>query len=267
MFKKFNFKKECIHCVPDKNLIGKRVLCGDAYKEIIEQVQSNNWTSRRKLLVEIDESADICPFGTKDTGSGIDRVRYYTFVYYDPEWDEKNKETTYYCVLVKGINKFMFDCEKPSSHIYAKFTDKNLANNWCITHDKFAKIAEAWEDGKTIQVYSLLFNGKWIDCEYYEPCWNLDAEYRVKPDEPVEVETSEGKMYLANGAEIPKKRRMTNKELAYWLSTGKGQLRLRSGDISTYLIYTKDDSYASKGYMIRGWDEEEWHEPEVEVSV
>ena len=268
------FKKEYIHCVPDKSLIGKRVLCGDVYKEIIEQVQSNNWISRRKLLVGIDEIADICPFGTKDTGSGIDRVCYYTFIYYDPEWDKKDEETVYYCYLDRGIEQiqFLYSNKKPSSHIYARFTDKNLANNWCITHDKFAKIAKAWEDGKTIQFHSIYpsFNEEWLDCANSQPSWDLNTEYRVKPDEPIEIETSKGKMYLANGAEIPKKRRMTNRELAKWLAYSNGQWRSADANLIgmtySYGMY-EDAEEVLEGIMIRGWDETEWYEPEIEVSV
>lgn len=68
--------------------------------------------------------------------------------------------------------------------------------------------------------------------------------------------------YLVEELKEPK--RMTNRELAKWLAQGNGQLKLRSGDISTYFIYTKDNSYVPKDYMIRGWDEAEWHEPIVQ---
>lgn len=262
------FKRECIHCIPDESLIGKRVLCSDTFKGIMVQVESNNWPSCREVLVEIDENADLYPFGTSDTGSSMDVVHYYTFVYYDPEWDEKDKETTYYCYLNK--DEFMFDSEKPSSHIYATFTDVRKATKWCCSHDKFAEIAKAWEDGKIIQVYSPSFQGgKWIDCGYHEPCWDVNVKYRVKPDEPVEVETSEGKMYLANGAEIPKKRRMTNRELARWLAQGNGQWRgIANNTIGmSYSYGIFDDKEILDGIMIRGWDETEWHEPEIEVGV
>ena len=267
LFKKFKFKKEFIHCVPDESLIGKRVLCGDTYKEIIEQVESNNWKSCRERLVEIDESADIYPFGTKDTGSGIDRVRYYTFIYYDPEWDGK---TVYYCYLDKDVKRscFSYTSKKPDTHIYAKFTRVGDALDWCYNHNEFAEIAKAWEDGKTIQFRSFLFNEEWHDCADNQPSWDLGIKYRVKPDEPIEVETSEGKMYLANGAEIPKKRRMTNRELSKWLAQGNGECRFNSGIRSTTYTYTHDNEQVTdKNVMIRTWDETEWHEPEVEVSV
>ena len=354
------FKKEFIHCVPDESLIGKRVLCADTYKEIIEQVESDNWKSCREILVEIDENKAFCPFGIKEGGSN--RVHYCPFVYYDPEW---NEETTYYCYLDRDDEtiQFMFDHEKPSSHIYAEFTDISLANSWCEAHDKFAEIAKAWEDGKTIQynsgtwkdcadnqpswelgteyrikpdeeiydvyittcfqhtpefmifkhsmavhrggicyykgtksecenwieshkkfkdlMYAWEYEDKtiqyyseswedWEDCPDNNPFWNSNIEYRVKLDEPVEVETSEGKMYLANGAEIPKKRRMTNRELAKWIAQGKGQWKgvaTCAVKNSYSYIYGTDDIKVPDSIMIRGWNETEWHEPEVEVSV
>ena len=273
LFKKFNFKKEYIHCVPDESLIGKCVLCGDTYKKIIEQVESNNWPSYRRVLVEIDESVDICPFGINDTGIIKDRIRYCPFVYYDPEWDKEDEKTVYYCYLDKDGKRscFSYTSKKPDTHIYVEFIRVGDALDWCYNHGKFAEIAKAWEDGKTIQfrtLYPSLFNEEWLDCPNNQPSWDLNTEYRVKPNEPVEVETSEGKMYLANGAEIPKKRRMTNRELAKWLAQGNGECRFNSGIRSTTYTYTHDNEpVTDKNVTIRGWNEEEWHEPEVEVSV
>ena len=353
------FKKEFIHCVPDESLIGKRVLYGDTYKEIIEQVGSDNWKSCRKVLIEIDENKAFCPFGIKEDDAN--RIHYRPFVYYDPEW---NEETIYYCYLDRDdeIIQFMYDDKKPSSYIYATFTDEHEATKWCNSHDKFAEIAKAWEDGKTIQyceygekdwcdcepcwdlnveyrvkpdeetvyycyldkdgkrscfsytskkpdthIYAKFtrvsdaldwcynhngfaeiakawedgktiqfhsiypsFNEEWLDCANSQPSWDLNTEYRIKPDEPVEVETSEGKMYLANGAKIPKKRRMTNRELAKWLAQSKGQWRSADanfiGMTYSYGMY-EDAEEVLAGIMIRDWDETEWHEPEVEMSV
>ena len=172
MFKKFNFKQEYIHCIPsDESLIGKRVLYGDTWTDIKGQVESNNWTSCRRTLKSIDYES-CCPFIIDNDF----KTGQYKFIYYDPEW---NEETTYYCFLDRDIDRFMFDYEKPSSHIYAEFTNRNLADHWCKTHDKFAEIAKAWEDGKTIQHNS----GTWHDCHDNNPFWDLNTEYRVKPDE------------------------------------------------------------------------------------
>ena len=186
MFKKIIFKKECIHCVPDESLIGKRVLYGDTWTSIKEQVESNNWTSRRRTLNSISYDFDY-PFVIKDDYKILGR---YKFVYYDSEWDEDDEETICYCYLDRDIEpiQFMINYEKPSSHIYAEFTDRDLACKWCYMHDRIAYIAKAWEDGKTIQFLSRQqqLNGEWIDVWYdfakgEEPKFVEQTEYRVKP--------------------------------------------------------------------------------------
>lgn len=171
MFKKFNFKNEYIHCIPsDESLIGKRVLFGDTWTDIKGQVESNNWTSCRRTLKSIDYES-CCPFIIDNDF----KTGQYKFIYYDPEWET---EKVYYCYLLKDEPEFIFDNEKPSSHVYAELTDYFEANEWCKKHDKFAEIAKEWEDGKTIQY----FDGNWSDCAYNEPFWDLNTEYRVKPD-------------------------------------------------------------------------------------
>ena len=178
MFKKFNFKNEYIHCIPeDESLIGKRVLYGDTWTDIKGQVESDNWTSCRRTLKSIDYES-CCPFIIDhDYKTGQ-----YKFIYYDPEW---NEETICYCYLDRDTGssiQFMFNREKPSSHIYATFTDEREATKWCYNHDKFAKIAKAWEDGKEIQYYDIVSN-EWIFAS--NPSWTLGTEYRIKPDEEI----------------------------------------------------------------------------------
>lgn len=170
MFKKFNFKNEYIHCVPlDENLIGKRVLFGDTWTDIKGQVESNNWTSCRRTLKSIDYES-CCPFIIDNDF----KTGQYKFIYYDPEWEI---EKAYYCYLSKDEPEFIFDNEKPSSHVYAEFTSYFEANEWCNKHDRHALEAKAWEEGKTIQRKNV--NGNWEDCE---PEWDLNIKYRVKPN-------------------------------------------------------------------------------------
>ena len=92
-FKKFNFKKECIHCIPeDESLIGKRVLFGDTWTDIKGQVERNNWTSCRRTLKLIDHES-CCPFIIDNDF----KTGQYKFVYYDPEWNELD------CVKCKDL--------------------------------------------------------------------------------------------------------------------------------------------------------------------
>ena len=107
--------------------------------------------------------------------------------------------------------------------------------------EKFLPVFQAFAEGKQVQIYDIS-NDRWNDID--EPEWCSGCEYRVKPEK--------------------KTRRMTYRELSEWLAKGNGQLRLRSGDISIYVIYTKDNSYVSDGMMIRKWDSDEWVEPVIE---
>ena len=65
-----------------------------------------------------------------------------------------------------------------------------------------------------------------------------------------------------------KKRRKTNRELAKWIMQGNGQMKQRDGKYihNTFNVYdVHDDDTPCPDYLvIRGWDETEWHEPEVE---
>ena len=58
------------------------------------------------------------------------------------------------------------------------------AVTWYESREKFTEIIKAWEDGKTIQYYYGP-DGEWVDCNH-RPAWNLDTEYRVKPECPCE---------------------------------------------------------------------------------
>lgn len=61
------------------------------------------------------------------------------------------------------------------------------------------------------------------------------------------------------------KRRMTNRELAKWLADGNGQ-KIEGKNKFVYTTYAYKDGDSTpcrKGVLIRGWNETEWHEPEV----
>lgn len=94
------------------------------------------------------------------------------------------------------------------------------------------------------------------------PAWDERFAYRIKPMQtkvtPHCFDASKGE---------PKKRRMTNQELAKWLADGKGQKVTinGNGNAITYHNYELDeDAKLAPDCMIRGWNETEWHEPEVE---
>ena len=97
---------------------------------------------------------------------------------------------------------------------------------------------------------------------------NLD---KVNPDSnPYRFNVSSISFMLCYLVSEPKKRKMTNRELAKWLAQGNGQWRRIANKDTVALSYCYsifDDKEIPDGIMIRGWDETEWHEPEVEVSV
>jgi hypothetical protein len=79
--------------------------------------------------------------------------------------------------------------------------------------------------------------------------------------------TEQGRYVLAYLVSEPeKKRRMTNYELAKWLAEGNGQKREGENNFlyTTYAYKDDDSKPCRKGVIIRGWNETEWHEPEVE---
>lgn len=65
--------------------------------------------------------------------------------------------------------------------------------------------------------------------------------------------------YLVSESKEP--RRMTNRELAKWLSQGNGQWMGSTNTVSTTYSYgIFDDREVPASIMIRGWDEAEWHD-------
>lgn len=71
-------------------------------------------------------------------------------------------------------------------------------------------------------------------------------------------------------AEIPKKpapRRATNRELAKWLAQGNGEIFLEGTNfaVSTQHVYSRgiEDELCGEHYVVRKWDDTEWHEPDV----
>ena len=57
---------------------------------------------------------------------------------------------------------------------------KQQCEEWCDSHDKFADVILAWENGKEVQV-TPKGTDKWVDL-HCEPTWDLRDEYRVKPN-------------------------------------------------------------------------------------
>lgn len=82
----------------------------------------------------------------------------------------------------------------------------------------------------------------------------------------VAITSSDQWEYCAEIPEEPKPRRVTNRELAKWLTVGSGEYRNQIGLVSNY--YTYDESETDREvcghFKVRKWDDIEWHEPTVD---
>lgn len=73
--------------------------------------------------------------------------------------------------------------------------------------------------------------------------------------------------YMSENKSEKKNRKMTYKELSEWLAKGKGQYKNGNfGSFRTELVYFKNEenTIVENDYLIRGFNETEWHEPLIE---
>ena len=126
-------------------------------------------------------------------------------------------------------------------------TNITIMNFAMAYYDPNYECKKAHAQGKMIQCKLKDSPFLWEDCTN-EPKWLDTSEYRVKPGQ--------------------EKRRMTNREIAKWIMQGNGQVKRRDGNyaLAAYNAYDiRDDNKPCPDYIVvRGWDETEWHEPEVE---
>ena len=201
---------------------------------------------------------------------------------WDPRYEYRIKPTVYYVGI--GINKTLtwHSDTIAYKHVYASFDNKQDASNWIEAHRKFVPVMRGFEKGLTIE-YKVK-GSDWAIAS--TPSWDLRLKYRIKPvynslaNKPCgnlktsqhcdncshkdKSFTSEPCCKCFDGSKWePKKRRMTNRELAQWLAEGKGQKASINGNALTYHTYelNKDDTPVYD-CMIRAWNETEWHEPE-----
>lgn len=69
-------------------------------------------------------------------------------------------------------------------------------------------------------------------------------------------------------AEIPKARRVTNRELSKWLAKGHGEYTNTLCYTTSYITYEyfldSAESEVSENILVRKWDDIDWHEPTVD---
>lgn len=208
---------------------------------------------------------------------------------WDPRYEYRIKPAVYYVGI--GINKTLTCHSNPTpyKYVYASFDNSLDADKWIEAHKKFVPVMRAFEKGLTIE-YKVK-GSDWAIAS--TPSWDLRLRYRVKPvynslankphcssvgewktkaiphcSDCINANksfTSEPCCKCFDGSKWePKKRCMTNRELAQWLAEGKGQKASINGNALTYHTYELNkDNEPVYDCMIRAWNEAQWHEPDV----
>ena len=267
------FDKQFVHVIWDDALLRKPCFYADKMVDLIKYVE-NNITPFKGIVIKTNDVN--FPFAPPDCDMG------YRFAYCDPNYELKrayNEGKTIQCRSSMGN---WYDCEpdwntkdmyrvKPAvyyvrptkyyvgigpqktltwdfdpatyKHVYAYFDSGIDASKWIEEHKKFVPVMCAFERGLTVEYKRR--GDDW--CIAATPSWDLQLRYRVKPN-------------------AKSKRRMTNRELAKWLADGNGQKieGLNKFVYTTYAYKDGDNVPCRRGVLIRGWNETEWHEPEME---
>ena len=160
----------------------------------------------------------------------------------------------------------------------------NKVRWFLVYYDPNYEAKVAYSQGKQLQVRGG-DTDDWVDA-VVDPRWTVRARYRVKPQIYYVHEADTGCYYFDTDNTIsilyegtaeecdawiaehsPKNRRMTNRELAKWLSEGKGQAAYIGYEQTTYAYHDgTDNEIVPDTVKIREWDSDEWHEPLVEVT-
>mgnify|MGYP003290015067 CR=1 FL=1 len=154
----------------DDSLKGKNVLVADSIYSLKKKVEERSTDYKRvrwneEELFFVDE-ADI----------------QWRFAY----------PVTKFCVVLNDYrNEFSYTAEPTDRHVFAEFDSADEAEHWCVEHDKFAEIAQAWLDGKQIQFRRSGCTVDWMPATNL--CWGLEYEYRVKPGSASDFKV--GKVY------------------------------------------------------------------------
>ena len=95
------------------------------------------------------------------------------------------RETDGSCYLTACTESYWKDVQKEFGAKTKLFIGAHAeVSKWYQFRQKFSEVIKAWEDGKTIQV-TPEGTDIWMDL-HCEPKWNVDLEYRIKPECPCE---------------------------------------------------------------------------------
>lgn len=109
----------------------------------------------------------------------------------------------------------------------------------------------------------LVWNDKYVD-DNSEQKPNIDTVYAVVKIDNHYVAVTWGH-YMEHCAEIPKARRVTNRELSKWLAQGNGEYSNIVYFTRSYTTYEYELDTAScevsENFLVRKWSDDDWHEP------
>ena len=172
--------------------VGSEVILADNLESLKQQVEANSWPTRIKRLDWIMDTS----FANRFKFSNL----HYNLAYLVRKVEEEkpDEEENWIAYLVRSTDDDCHLTASPESlweaaqrHFGAKTKlfvgSESEAVKWSRSRQKFVEEIKAWEDGEEIQVKA--FTGLWYSAS--NPSWNVDAEYRVKPEEKKNKKLSE----------------------------------------------------------------------------
>ena len=269
------FDKKFVYLEWDDKLKGKEVFLGDTLPQLRVSV-NGKCNSIQEVTKNIDDDSFypfISPCGTR-----------YAMAYYDPNYSCKaayaqGKMIQYKPKDSSGIWE---DCEgEPFWGEVCEYRVKPEPEmcTACISDEGVVSImpAREWNKHKGRQ----LIEGTEEKCKdfaignYCDKCARNAScahQWLICDGKTLDTATRIDAWYCQGFMELKcaKKRRKTNRELAQWVWQGNGQVKNRDGYftlISCTAYDVRDDDTPCPDYLvIRGWDETEWHEPEIEEA-
>lgn len=169
------------------------------------------------------------------------------YVYF--EWDDKLNDVEAFAadelvtlkVRVEVGEEYNLCTIGNNDSTFFPFVDKISESTYrYIYYDPLYKYKHAYyKEGKNIEWFDEI-TGEWV-LFTVEPLWGDNVQYRIQ-EEPDNL--------------------CTYRQLSEWLAKGNGELYY-AGDVQTCLSYPAEKAQASldKAYMIRKWDDKEWHDP------
>lgn len=250
------FDKKFVYLEWDDELKGKKVFVGDTLPQLMVSV-NGHCDSLQEVSNNISDDS-FYPF-ISSCGN------WHAMVYYDPNYECKVAYYTHGKTIQcrnKGEDKWIIT-SNPSWLDRCEYRVKPEMWTACIDNEGIVSVMPARDWNK--DAGRELINGTRNECKDYAiGRYCMNCIHRVSSC-CVPTLACQG---FSEPREPKKKRRKTNRELAQWIAQGNGQVKHRDGKYAhnTFNAYDiHDDNKPCPDYLvIRGWDETEWHEPEVE---